>query len=369
MSLHLDFSLPLDRFELAVDLRLGRGSTGIFGPSGAGKTSLLETLAGLRRGPRGVIRFGDRVWLDSVRKVFVPPERRGIGWAAQDGLLFPHLDVRGNLLAGSPRARRAGQDPAARLTEVARLLDLTPLLDRSVVNLSGGERQRVTLGRALCSGPRLLLLDEPFAALDLDLRRALLPFLRRVREELTVPMLLISHDPVEVQALCDDLVVLRRGQVVAQGPPRQVLTDRGIFAMADDAGFENVLRGRLVGGGDAPRRLALPAGIELVTEHRSGEGEALLGLRANDLMIALERPSGLSARNVLPAQVDEVRGDEGLVCLSLHQEIPRVLAQVTSQTLESLSLAPGRRVFLVFKATACRVYGSSDKPSTSAAKR
>lgn len=360
MSLDIHIRLPLDRFALELDLKLDKPSTGIFGPSGAGKTSLMETLAGLRRDAVGVIRFGDEIWQNGTRKLFLPPERRGIGWAAQEGLLFPHWDVRRNLLAGAARARRHGQDPERRLGEVAELLDLTPLLDRDVTTLSGGERQRVALGRALCSGPRLLLLDEPFAALDLERRRRLLPFLRRVREELTVPMLLISHDPVEVQALCDELVVLDQGNAVAQGPPQEVLTDPQVFAMADRAGFENVLRGRLVGEGDSPRHLELANGQELVTEARRGSGSALVGLRANDILLATAPPEGLSARNVLSATVRDIREDQGLIAVELPGAPSRIFVQVTDHTAERLQLAVGSPVFLVFKATACRVYGPAD---------
>ncbi len=215
--LEVDVRLALDRFELEVDFVADQPVTGVFGASGAGKTSLLEVVAGLRRGARGRLAFGGEVWLDSTARRFVPPERRHIGYVPQDGLLFPHLNVRENLLAGRKRAVESGQQPAEALETVAGLLELGQLLERSVATLSGGERQRVALGRALCSGPPLLLLDEPLASLDLPLRRRLLPFLRRVRDQLTVPMLLVSHDPIEVQARCDDLSVLEEGRAIARG--------------------------------------------------------------------------------------------------------------------------------------------------------
>ncbi len=362
-ALEVDVHLPLDRFDLRVELATGQPVTGVFGASGAGKTSLLETVAGLRRGAAGRVAFGGEVWLDAAARRFVAPERRDVGYVPQDGLLFPHLDVKGNLLAGSARARRAGRRSQQDLARVAGLLELEPLLNRSVSTLSGGERQRVALGRALCSGARLLLLDEPLAALDLPLRRKLLPFLARVRHELTVPMLLVSHDPIEVQALCDDLVVLRRGEVVARGAPRRVLTDPEVFALAEEQTFENVFTGCFVRHRDGTSVVRLGAAVELIT--RRGEGaageEVVVGLPATDVVIATEQPRGLSARNVLPATVTEVCkvGSSALVTTELASDVSPWTVEVAEATPAELGLAPGRTVFLVVKATSFRIYGRS----------
>ena len=184
-TLTVRVQLALDRFDLDIDVTTHQQVTGIFGVSGSGKTSLLETICGLRRNAQGTIRFGEEVWLDTTTRTFVKPEQRHIGYVPQDGLLFPHKNVRQNLLSGSKRAVQNGHPLQETLQLVTDILELSPLLDRSVTTLSGGERQRVALGRAICSGPRLLLLDEPFASLDLALRRKLLPFLRRIRSELS----------------------------------------------------------------------------------------------------------------------------------------------------------------------------------------
>jgi molybdate transport system ATP-binding protein len=362
-ALEVDVRLPLDHFDLRVELATRQPVTGVFGASGAGKTSLLETVAGLRRGAAGRVTFGGEVWLDAAARRFVSPEHRHIGYVPQNGLLFPHLDVRENLLAGSKRALDAGQRPEEILEKVVALLEIEPLLKRAVPTLSGGERQRVALGRALCSGPRLLLLDEPLAALDLPLRRKLLPFLARVRHELTVPMLLISHDPIEVQALCDELVVLSRGAVVARGTPRRVLTDPEVFALAEAESFENVFPGRLVRHRDGTSVVRLGAAVELVTQRGDGTAgdEVLVGLPAADIVLATEQPRGLSARNVLPATVTELRraGRRGLVTAELAGDVPPWTVEVAESTLAELGLAPGRSVFLVVKATSCRIYGRS----------
>ena len=238
--------VALDRFDLDVDFTTTHRVTGVFGVSGSGKTTLLETIAGLRRGASGVLRLGETTWLDSTQGVWLRPENRGIGYVPQDSLLFPHLNVRENLCAGKGRAEREGADFDRRYADVIRVLGIDSLLDRKPSTLSGGERQRVALGRALCSGPRILLLDEPMASLDAALRRKVLPFLHRVQSEFALPIVLVSHNPVEVQALCDDLIVLRDGRMIARGEPRAVLTRPEVFPLAEHEGFENMLSGVLI---------------------------------------------------------------------------------------------------------------------------
>jgi molybdate transport system ATP-binding protein len=362
--LHVALRLPLDRFAVEVEITCRHPVTGIFGASGAGKSSLLEAVAGLRRGARGRVQLGETVWLDSSTGVDLPSHRRAVGYVPQEGLLFPHWDVRRNLLAGARRARAHGQDPQARLREVVPLLELEPLLHRPVATLSGGERQRVALGRALCSGPRLLLLDEPLAALDLPLRRRLLPLLRRLREQLTIPMLLVSHDPIEVQALCDALIVLRQGAVIAQGEPREVLTDPAVFPLAQREGFENLLAGALATEeGQRSARVRLANGAVLTVAPPPGDPasreDVLVGVSATDILLATEQPRGLSARNVLPATVREIRAFDhhALVTATLTEGGPPITVEVTAATPGQLGLTAGSPVFLVIKATACRVYG------------
>lgn len=205
---------PLDRFDLFVDLALPATAIGLLGPSGAGKTTLLRCLAGLVRPVAGAIRVDGRTWFDGDRAMHRPPQDRQVGYVPQQGLLFPHQSVRQNLLAGARRARAAGRDVDAELRRAAELLEIDTLLHRRPGTLSAGERQRVALGRALCSAPRLLLLDEPFASLDIPLRRRVRPLLSRVQEEFALPSVLVSHDPEEVLALTRIIVLLRDGRVV-----------------------------------------------------------------------------------------------------------------------------------------------------------
>lgn len=381
-ELEIAISLPLDRFALEVEVSTRSRVTAVFGSSGAGKTSLLESVVGLRAA-NGRIRFGDAVWLDSARGIRLPPERRRIGYVPQEGLLFPHRTVRGNLLAGAARARRAGAGgqaaPSARLETVCELLELTPLLGRRVGTLSGGERQRVALGRALCSAPRLLLLDEPLASLDMPLRRRVLPFLARVRAELAVPMLLVSHDPRTVQALADELIVLCAGRVIARGTPREVFTDPTVFPLAEEEGYETVLPARLesTSAGSSTVRLGDDGGgPRLVVPRTEGApGESLLiGVPARETILAAAEPVGLSARNILAGRVAAVRplvGDRGMVLVTVDlaadpdTALPPLATEVTAGAAAELGLDAGKPVYVILKTASCVVYGGSGPNSTS----
>lgn len=216
-ELELAVEVPLDAFTLKVELVSDARVLGVFGPSGAGKSTLLEAVAGTRRDVRGRIRLGEETWLDSERGIFMRPEQRGVGLVPQDALLFPHLDVRRNLSSAARSSQRRPLE--ADVTRIAGELGIAGLLDRSVSALSGGERQRVALGRALLSSPRLLLLDEPFAALDLPRRRSLLPLLEKVVEDAKIPVLFVSHDPVEMKALADRVIALDAGRLVPWDEP------------------------------------------------------------------------------------------------------------------------------------------------------
>ena len=216
-KIHLTIVLSQGSFTLDFTAELGDGVSALFGPSGAGKTTVLDAIAGLRLPARGRIAVGDRVLFDSSAGVNVAPYLRRIGYVPQDIALFPHLNVRRNLLYG----RHPGRSPD--LDRVLRMLEIETLLDRSVRDLSGGERQRVALGRALMSGPSLLLLDEPLAAVDLPLRRRILPYLDRIRHDLGVPILYVSHDRDEVQQFAEHVVRLEAGRVVAAGTPSSAL--------------------------------------------------------------------------------------------------------------------------------------------------
>ncbi|MFP4282706.1 MAG: molybdenum ABC transporter ATP-binding protein [Opitutales bacterium] len=363
-TLELSLRVSLERFELALDWTTAGRVVGVFGPSGSGKTTLLETVAGLRGGARGCLRVGGETWFDESRGICLPPERRGVGYVPQDHLLFPHRSVAGNLAVGARRARAQGQDVGRIRREVIEVLELEPLLPRPVETLSGGERQRVALGRALCSGPRLLMLDEPLASLDLALRRKILPFLRRVREHFEIPMLVVSHHPAELLALCDEVLAIRAGAVVASGAPVEVLARAEVYAAAASEGFENMLPGR-VQAQEAHRTLvelgresAGPMVSVPRVEAPVGE-RVLLGLPAHDILVAIQPVDGLSARNRLRARLTGIEPSghrQVLTARLLDVDLPPLAIELTAEAVEDLALAPGSPVWLLVKSSAIAVY-------------
>lgn len=347
-ALEFRLTLPLAGFTLALEHATRSRALGVFGASGSGKSSLLEALAGWRGGVRGRIQFDGATWLDSERGVALDSARRGVGYVPQDQLLFPHLGVEGNLRFGC--ARDEGL-----VERVLRVLEIEPLRTRDVASLSGGERQRVALGRALCARPRLLLLDEPFGALDRPLRRRILPYLLRAQREFGAPFVLVSHDPTEIAAVCDEVLVLRGGCVVARGAPAQVLAPGGEL----DEGFENVLRGRVSAVGAASASVDLGGVVLEVPRAELAPGElAVVSVRADDVLVARAAPTGLSARNVLPARVDElVRGPAARLRVQLGAQ--PLWIELTEAAIDELELTRGAAVFVVVKTRACRVLASA----------
>jgi len=352
----ISLACRIDRgaFNLDVDLALpGRGVTALFGHSGSGKTTLLRVLAGLERVAGACVALGDEVWQDDARKVFVPTHERGIGYVFQEASLFPHLSVRANLEFGRKRLK-----PAERrfdLMAVADLLGIERLLDASPATLSGGERQRAAIARTLLASPRLLLMDEPLAALDMRRKLEILPYLERLHDELALPVVYVSHAADEVARLADHLVVLEEGRVLASGPLAATLARLDLAAnFQDDAGvmLETTLQAH---DADGLSHLAFAGGVLLV-----GQRDVAIGTRvrcrihARDVSLALERPRGSSITNILPARVDAVgpSGAPGQVLVRLLVGDTALLARITERSRRELAIAPGCAVWAQVKAVA-----------------
>ncbi|HEX8785972.1 MAG TPA: molybdenum ABC transporter ATP-binding protein, partial [Telluria sp.] len=305
-ALRARFRIERGDFSVDVDLELpGHGISALFGRSGSGKTTCLRAIAGLERAPGGYVALGDEVWQDDAQGVFVPVHRRALGYVFQEASLFAHLSVRGNLEFGSKRVPKAQQRFA--LGAIAELLGIDALLDRRPDHLSGGERQRVAIARALLASPRLLLMDEPLAALDHRRKQEILPYLERMHDELSIPIVYVSHAPDEVARLADHLVLLDAGRVAASGPLTETLARSDLPpAFADDAGvvWDTVLSGQEP---DALSRLAFAGGVLYVGQRDAPIGTRLrCRIHARDVSLALERPPATSIVNLLPAVVTAI---------------------------------------------------------------
>ena len=351
-TIHARFRLARGNFLLDLDLELpGRGITALFGHSGSGKTTCLRAMAGLERPPGGRFSIGDEVWQDD--HVFVPTHRRALGYVFQEASLFPHLSVQGNMEFGLKRA--ADSAPVFALATVAELLGIGALLKRMPDSLSGGERQRVAVARALLAAPRLLLMDEPLAALDLKRKLEILPYLERLHDELSIPVIYVSHAPDEVARLADHLVLLEDGKVVASGPLSETLARTDLPpAFADDAGvvLETTLSAHEA---DNLSQLDFAGGVLHVGRRHEAPGSRLrCRIHARDVSLALERPRASSIVNILAASVTAVAATDtpGHVLVQMRIGATPLLARITERSLRELALAPGQPVWAQIKGVA-----------------
>lgn len=340
-------SFRLNSFLLDVSFEATSPVTVIFGPSGSGKTSLLDLIAGLRRPQAGRIRFGSTVLTDVAQRVFVAARNRRIGYVPQDLALFPHLSVRQNLLYGY----RQRAPERLEVDHVIDVLEIRPFLENRVTLLSGGEKQRIALARALLASPRLLLLDEPLANLDLPLKLRILPYLSRIRDEFQVPIIYVTHDRYEALSLANQMVVLIRGQIAQQGPVQEVFNRPTTLEVAAILAVETIQLGRVASRtGDL---LAVRVGkTELSTLDPtlpSGATEVYVCIRAEDVILVPGPDAPSSARNHLRARVISITGTGPFRRVDLDCGFP-LAALVTRQALEELALKPGDPVFALVKA-------------------
>lgn len=352
MTLSVRLFHDFGSFSLKAEFEAPSGITVLYGRSGSGKTTIINAVAGLLNPKAGRISVEDWVLLDSEAGTNLPPHQRRLGYIFQEGRLFPHLNVRQNLLYG--RWFSGGGKQSAELDRIVEMLGIGHLLDRRPQKLSGGEKQRVGIGRALLSNPKLILADEPLASLDEERKQEILPFFERLRDEVSVPILYVSHSPTEVGRLATTVVALEDGKVAKQGPAVKVLGDPMVLpagARAAGALIEAVViahhedgLSELDAGGI---RLLLPkVPVQIGNRLR-------VRIPAQDVVLSRRAPEGLSALNILPGTVEAIRSGEGPGALvSVKTPAGSVLARVTRRSAATLGLAEGVSIHAIVKTLA-----------------
>ncbi|WP_426205873.1 molybdenum ABC transporter ATP-binding protein [Pseudomonas sp. TWP3-1] len=349
--------LAYSGFSLDVDLKLpGRGVTALFGQSGSGKTTCLRCIAGLERAEQAFVRINDEVWQDSDNGIFVPPHKRAVGYVFQEASLFPHLSVLANLQFGFKRIPKAQR--RVDMAHATELLGIGHLLERHPQHLSGGERQRVGIARALLTSPKLLLMDEPLAALDSQRKSEILPYLQRLHDELDIPVLYVSHAQDEVARLADHLVLLSDGKALASGPIGETLARLDLpLAMGDDAGV--VIEGQVSAYDSDYQLLTLQLPETLlsirVTHAPLAVGQALrCKVQARDISLTLQNTEHSSILNRLPVTVvtEQPADNAAHVLIRLDAGGTPLLARITRYSRDQLGVHPGQQLWAQIKAVA-----------------
>lgn len=363
MTLVVDVRHRLGAFSLDVTFESEGRLTALFGRSGSGKTSIVNLVAGLMRPDDGRIVVDGTVLVDTSRRIVVPRHRRRVGYVFQEGRLFPHLSVRRNLLYG--RWFSTVREKRITFDQVVELLGLGHLLARGPAALSGGEKQRVAIGRALLSDPRLLLMDEPLASLDEQRKAEILPYIERLRDEMAIPVLYVSHAIAEVARLASTVVLLADGRVLAVGGPADVLGGSEIVPIVGPGEVGAVLEAR-VASLDVSfglTSLETRAGPLIVPRIAAGIGSTVrVFIRASDVMLARQRPEGISALNVLSGRVVALTEESRTVVdVALDCGGQRLLARITRRSAMTMNLAPDTPVFAIIKSVALEDGGRSQR--------
>ncbi|SDR30637.1 molybdenum ABC transporter ATP-binding protein [Pseudovibrio sp. Tun.PSC04-5.I4] len=349
----VDISSQLGNFSLNAKFAANSGITAIFGRSGAGKSSLIRMIAGLTVPDKGSIRLGDRVVFDRDSSINIPIQKRGVGMVFQDSRLFPHMNVERNLLYSQ---WAAGRKSAVGLAEITELLGIAHLLKRRVFGLSGGEKQRVAIGRALLSGPQILVLDEPLASLDASRKAEILPYLLKLKTEFGIPMLYVSHSLGEIEQLADTLVLLDQGAVVAHGPIAQMLSNLELPQLAAGPDAGSLLFAQL-SSYDAQwqmtefalegQRLQLPGQLGEVGQ------DARIRIKAKDVALARYAPVEASVRNVLAVSIEGITETSGPYAeVDCRVGAQHLRARLTRHSVHELQLGAGQQVFALIKSVA-----------------
>lgn len=362
-GIHARLVIERPTFTLDVDLQLPvRGFTALFGPSGCGKTTCLRAIAGLERGRAGRVRMGTSVWQDEDASLWVPTHQRALGYVFQEASLFDHLSVRNNIAYGQKRSavwrspKQGAKQGAVAMDRAVGLLGIGALMDRRPATLSGGERQRVAIARALAAQPRLLLMDEPLAALDAERKAELLPYLETLQRSLDIPVIYVSHALDEVARLATHMVLLDAGRVRASGSA-EALIARLDLPLAQGDAAATIVQGRLLRHDSAEHlsTLAFAGGeLHVISTTVRPPGQSLrVRIQARDVSLTLERQIGTSILNIVSATVTELREDSpGQWMVALDAGGARLLARITQRSMQALGIAPGLALFAQVKGVA-----------------
>ncbi len=346
--LELNFTLRQGESLLQVNAELPtKGITAVFGVSGAGKTSLINAIAGLAQPQQGSIRLNGRTLSDAEENLWLPPEKRGVGYVFQEARLFPHYRVRGNLRYGMAKSRQAQFDA------LVNLLGLNDLLDRFPWTLSGGEKQRVAIGRALLTAPDILLMDEPLASLDIPRKRELLPWLQKLAQQVDIPVLYVSHSLDEILQLADRVLLLDKGQVKATGTLEQVWSSSALRPWLPRSEQSTVLRVQVLEQHPDYAMTALSLGDQHIWVSRVEapiKSPLRIRIQSSDVSLSLQPPQNSSIRNVLPAQVSElIEVDNQQVEVKLRIGASELWARITPWARDELAIKPGMWLFAQIK--------------------
>ena len=375
MRLSIDASIRQGDFDFEINTKINVDTAGIFGPSGTGKSTLLHLISGLKVPDRGRITLGDKIFFDSELRINLQPSERNIGLVFQDGRLFPHMSVKKNLTFGSCRGNGKGID----FDHVIKTLDLDHLLKRRPANLSGGERQRVAIGRALLSAPEMLLLDEPFSAIDTDMRRELLPFINRIHNEFNLPLLLISHDLPEILQLTDYLLLIDKGRLYNQGRCSELLFDdrcssRLINSRASTC-FTGVITAKYKQNGtatiSADTTKSLPSSeVDIIAPYSESIeiGERVRGLLTpQDVILSAAPAEFMSAQNQHRGRITRVKHLSDSTIVEVNVNGLALFTEVTNKASSDFPYNVGRPIWVIFKACAITYTPYKGLPNISSA--
>ncbi len=369
MSVIVNVELDRGDFKLDVNCELGSGITGVYGPSGAGKTTLLHLISGLIKPTSGRLVVNGNIFVDTDKGVFVPVHKRNIGVVFQEGRLFSHMSVAQNLKYGLKFKSKKSSEVS--FDTVVEMLEIGHLLDREPSMLSGGERQRVAIGRTLLTSPQLLLLDEPFSAVDVGLRQQIIPYIRHIHKTLHIPTLIISHDLPDIQQLTDQLLLIKSGSVAGNGSIHDLIRDKSLFSLMRGAGLVNVLELKVVGPvNEELTLLSDPEGgfypiveAPYLADSQGGD-TATISISPEDISLSLNKVEGISICNQISGIVKNViEAPHQILCqIDIGKEL---IVEISQKSKRSLSLEEGKEIFVLFKKQSITIHSTRSSSSES----